>query len=65
MEYVKNLTFAYSYTPDTIPAEYTDYEVTIDTTDNITGRDNYIQRITITIDHRDNEVMRLVGYKVK
>ncbi len=64
MEYIKNQAYSANYAPDTIPPEYTGYEINIDT-DDISGRDNYIQKITIIIDHRDNEVMRLVGYKVK
>lgn len=64
MEYIKNQAYSPSYDPDTVPSEYSGYEISIDT-DDISGRNNYIQKITIIVNHRDNEVMRLVGYKVK
>jgi prepilin-type N-terminal cleavage/methylation domain-containing protein len=65
MEYVKNQVYSTTgYSPDAVPEEYADYEISIDT-DNISGRDNYIQKITITVEHRNNEVMRLMGYKTK
>jgi prepilin-type N-terminal cleavage/methylation domain-containing protein len=64
MEYVKTHSFALSYDPDTIPAAYHDYEVSISVGD-IDERDGNIQMITISVERRDNEIMRLVGFKVK
>jgi prepilin-type N-terminal cleavage/methylation domain-containing protein len=64
MEYVKTHSFALSYDPDTIPAAYHDYEVSISVGD-IDDRDGNIQMITIIIERRDSEIMRLVGFKVK
>jgi type II secretion system protein I len=64
MEYVKELGYAPTYSPATIPSEYVGFTVNI-ATDEITNRDDDIQKITVTVQHRSKDVATLVAYKSK
>ena len=61
MEYVKDQDYAYSYAPAPIPDEYATYSATIDAE---SLEDGNIQKITVTINHQEKEVLTLEGYKV-
>jgi prepilin-type N-terminal cleavage/methylation domain-containing protein len=60
-EYIKHLPFAASYSPTTIPSEYSDYTADIDTQ---TLQDGHLQRVTITIRRYGDTVTQLETYKV-
>lgn len=60
MENVKKQVYSTSYS-FTIPDEYDGYTATIDAD---AERNNNIQKITVTIHHRDNDVITLESYKV-
>jgi len=60
MENVRKQPYATSYTY-TIPDEYSGYTTTINATKQ---RNNSIQIVTITIHHRDKDVLSLESYKV-
>ena len=61
MENVRRQTYAFSYDPVPIPAEYPDYSAEIGI-DNM--RNGNIQKITVTIKHRDKNIETLESYKV-
>jgi len=61
MEDIKKQTYAFSYSPVLIPAEYPGYSAAIDI-DNM--RNGNIQKITITIRHHDRNIETLESYKV-
>ena len=61
METVKKQTYALSYDPVSIPAEYPGYTAVIDI-DNL--RNGNIQKITVTIRHNDQDIETLESYKV-
>ena len=63
MEYVKNLDYDSSYTPDEIPAEYDGYSATIDAED-LPDTDGDIQKIRVTVYHGTKQVLTVDGYKV-
>ena len=54
-------TYAFSYDPVTIPAEYPGYSAAVDV-DNM--RNGNIQKITVTISHHDRDIETLESYKV-
>ena len=60
MENVRKQPYATSYT-FTTPPEYSGYTATIDA---VKERNNNIQKITVTIHHRDKDVLSLESYKV-
>ncbi|MBA7708341.1 hypothetical protein ES703_117239 [subsurface metagenome] len=60
MENVRKHPYAPSYT-FTIPDEYSGYTATINATKQ---RNNSIQIVTVTIHHRDKDVLSLESYKV-
>ena len=60
MEVIKRQTYAFSYNPAPIPAEYTGYSTQIDI-DNL--RNGNIQKITITVRHHNRDVTTLESYK--
>jgi Tfp pilus assembly protein PilV len=60
MEDIRKQTYAFSYDPMPIPAEYPGYSTTIDV-DNL--RNGNIQKITITVRHHNRGVTTLEGYK--
>ena len=61
MENIKKQTYAFSYDPVTIPAEYPGYSAVIDI-DNL--RNGNIQKIVVTINHHDRDIETLECYKV-
>ncbi len=63
MEYVKKQGYASSYPPAQIPSEYVGYSVAIEAS-NIPGRDENIQKITVTILHQNKGIKKLEGFKV-
>ncbi|MFC2021124.1 type II secretion system protein J [Chloroflexota bacterium] len=63
MEYVKDQTYAASYSPAPIPGEYAGYSANISVSA-IASRDGNIQKVTVIVKHQNNEVTRLEGYKV-
>ena len=69
MEYAKDLPYdeygAWAYTPAELPSgdDYYGYSATI-FAHSIHNPDDGIQRITVTINHYDEEVLTVVGYKV-
>ncbi|MFC1993186.1 type II secretion system protein [Chloroflexota bacterium] len=67
MEWVKNADYVYSateYSPAPMPGgkDYINYSTTI-TAEPIHDPDDGIQKITITVKHSDNTVIKLEGYK--
>ena len=60
MEDIKKQTYAFSYDPVSIPAEYPGYSAAIDI-ENL--RNGNIQKITITIRHHDRDIETLESYK--
>jgi prepilin-type N-terminal cleavage/methylation domain-containing protein len=60
MEYVMQKTYALSYSPAPIPANYGGYDATIDTD---SFRDGNIEKITVTVEHNGKEVSVLEAYK--
>ena len=60
MEEIKKQTYAFSYDPVPIPAEYPGYSATIDV-DNM--RNGNIQKITVTVRHHNRDVAELESYK--
>ena len=60
MENIKKQTYAFSYDPVPIPAEYPGYSAAIDV-DNL--RNGNIQKITVTIRHHDRDIKTLESYK--
>lgn len=68
MEYVKSQPYADSYSPASIPEwledeDYSGYSVTIDA-EPLHDTDQGIQKITVTIEHLDKQLITLDGYKV-
>jgi type II secretory pathway pseudopilin PulG len=63
LEFVKDQPWAAQYTPAPIPSEYNGYSTTINV-ENITQRDSNIQKIMVTVEHQNKEVVTLEGYKV-
>ena len=63
MEDVKSQDHAVSYNASPIPDEYTGYSVTIDA-ETVDWSEGFVQKITVMIEHDDEEVIRLEGYKV-
>lgn len=63
MEYVKKQSYALSYPPAQIPSEYAGYSATISAS-TIPGRDDNIQKITVTVFHQNKVVKKLEGFKV-
>jgi len=61
LEYIKKQTYAFSYDPVPIPAEYAGYSATIDV-DNL--RNGNIQKITVTVRHHDKDIETLESYKL-
>ena len=61
MESIKPQTYAFSYDPVPIPAEYPGYTAAINV-DNL--RNGNIQKITVTIRHHSRDITTLEGYKV-
>lgn len=61
LEDIKKQTYAFSYDPVSIPAEYPGYSAAIDI-DNL--RNGNIQKITVTIMHHDRDIETLESYKV-
>lgn len=60
MENVKKQSYATTY-EFTIPDQYEGYTATIDA---VKERNSNIQKVTITVHHRDNDVITLESYKV-
>ncbi|MFQ6122707.1 MAG: prepilin-type N-terminal cleavage/methylation domain-containing protein [Dehalococcoidales bacterium] len=68
MEWVKNASYSYNatgYSPAPIPSgkDYINYSATI-AAEPLHNPDDGIQKITVTVKHSDNEVIKLEGYKV-
>ena len=61
MENIKKQTYAFSYDPVPIPADYPGYSAEIDV-DNM--RNGNIQKITVTIQHHGRDIETLECYKV-
>jgi len=61
LEYIKKQTYAFSYDPVPIPAEYAGYSATINV-DNL--RNGNIQKITVTVRHHDKDIETLESYKL-
>lgn len=61
MEHVRKQIYSLSYDPVPIPDEYAGYSAQIDVDP---FRNGSIQKITVTITHRDREVAALESYKV-
>ncbi|MFC2007404.1 hypothetical protein ACFLVB_02260 [Chloroflexota bacterium] len=61
MENIKKQTYASSYDPVSIPAEYPGYSASIDI-DNLRNGD--IQKIAVTVRHHDRDLETLESYKV-
>jgi prepilin-type N-terminal cleavage/methylation domain-containing protein len=66
MEYVRQLPYASSYEPASIPVDgdYIGFSVAIGTLD-ISDRDTNIQNITIVVSRYGNEITRLSSFKVR
>ena len=60
MENIKKQTYAFSYDPVPIPADYPGYTAVVDI-DNL--RNGNIQKVTITIRHHDRDIETLESYK--
>jgi len=68
MEYVKTVDYVYDttqYSPAPIPGDedYSGYSATIDV-EPLHDTDDGIQKIAVTIEHNDKQVITLEGYKV-
>ena len=68
MEYAKIVSYVYEateYTAATIPSggDYANYSVSI-SAEPLNNPDDGIQKITVTVNHHDEEVITLEGYKV-
>ncbi|MBM4432708.1 MAG: type II secretion system protein [Chloroflexi bacterium] len=68
MEWVKKATYVYGateYSAASVPGgkDYVNYSATIDA-EALNSPDNGIQRITVTINHLDKELVKLTGYKM-
>ena len=68
IEWVKEASYvdeASDYTPAPVPADedYTGYSVTI-TAEPLNSPDDGIQKITVTVNHYDKELVQLESYKV-
>ena len=61
IENIKKQTYAFSYDPVPIPAEYPGFSAIVDI-DNI--RNGHIQKITVSVRHYDKEIETLESYKV-
>jgi type II secretory pathway pseudopilin PulG len=61
MENVKKQTYAFSYDPVPISADFAGYSAAIDV-DNM--RNGHIQKITVTVRHHNKNVTQLESYKV-
>ena len=61
MENVRKQTYAFSYDPVPVPEEYTGYSAIIDV-ENL--RNGNIQKITVTVMHRNKDITTLECYKV-
>ena len=64
MEYIQEQDYAASYTPYTIPSEYTGYSVTIAAESLPSPADGNIQRIIVTVSNQGTTDYTLQGYKV-
>lgn len=62
MENVKALPYVTSYSPMPLTDEYTGYTVTI-TTQSL--QDSNVQKITVSVTHRNKVAAKLEGYKVR
>jgi len=62
MESIKNRPYAPEYTAEDIPPEYDGFDATITT---LPLEDENIQRVLVTIDFNDNEVLTLEDYMVR
>lgn len=68
IEWAKKATYVYSateYSAASVPdgKDYADYSATIDA-EALNSPDDGLQRITVTINHLDKELIKLTGYKV-
>jgi type II secretory pathway pseudopilin PulG len=61
MEEIRKMSYALTYSPVPIPDEYTGYSALIEVDP---FRNGSIQKITVTINHRNKEVASLESYKV-
>ena len=61
MEDIKKQTYAFSYDPVPVPADYPGYYAVVDI-DNL--RNGNIQKITVTIGHHNRDITSLESYKV-
>jgi type II secretory pathway pseudopilin PulG len=61
MENIKQQSYASSYDPVPIPADYAGYSAAIDV-DNI--RNGHIQKVTVTVSHHNKDITSLETYKV-
>ena len=61
IEDIMKQTYAFSYDPMSVPAEYPGYSAIIDI-DNL--RNGNIQKITVTIRHHNKDITKLESYKV-
>jgi prepilin-type N-terminal cleavage/methylation domain-containing protein len=69
MEYIKNLTYATSYQPRDITADYPGYSIVTEADGTILaqaipGRDENIQKIEVTVQHGSKNILAITGYKV-
>jgi prepilin-type N-terminal cleavage/methylation domain-containing protein len=62
MEDIKNHAYAPSYSPMPLTDEYTGYTVTVATQ---SLQDSNMQKITVTVGHRNKVAAKLEGYKVR
>ena len=60
MENLRKQTYAFSYAPLPVPADYRGYTAVVDI-DNF--RNGNIQKITVAVNHHNREVARLESYK--
>lgn len=61
MEYARKQTYAFSYDPAPLPAEFAGYTAVVDV-ENL--RNGNIQLITVTIRHHNTDITSLESYKV-
>jgi len=61
IENIKKQTYALSYDPIPIPADYAGYSAAIDVD---SMRNGNIQKVTVTVRHHNKDITRLETYKV-
>jgi len=65
MDNVKNQPFNLSYTPADISTSYPGFSVEITVNNQIPQRDANIQKIEVTVEHGNTNLLTLAGYKTR